>query len=88
MLATVPRPIPSTRHLESDWRFAELVVRTHLEPGLRLRYLEEPAEVLAEFGLSLPEGATAPVLPGGGARSENPWADACPTALSFTIEGN
>ncbi|MDH6110619.1 putative thiazole/oxazole-modified microcin (TOMM)-like peptide [Kitasatospora sp. MAP12-15] len=61
--ATVP-DAPSTNALECDWRFAELVVWTYLDPTLRTRYTVEPAAVLAEFGLLLPAGTAAPSLDG------------------------
>lgn len=49
--------------LEHDWRFAELVAATWLEPGLNTRYAHSPEAVLAEFGIVLAEGETAPRLP-------------------------
>lgn len=48
--------------IELDWRFAELVVRTWMEPELNARYLADPVSVLAEFGLSVAEPALAPRL--------------------------
>jgi putative thiazole/oxazole-modified microcin (TOMM)-like peptide len=52
----------STR-LESDWRFAELIAATWVEPELSFRYAQSPEAVLAEFGIVLAEGETAPELP-------------------------
>lgn len=48
--------------IELDWRFAELVVRTWIEPELARRYAEDPLPVLAEFGLSVPDASAAPRL--------------------------
>lgn len=59
--STVP-DAPSTSALERDWRFAELVVWTHLDPTLLSRYYADPATVLGEFGLLLPTGTPAPPL--------------------------
>lgn len=53
---------PSAADLERDWRFAELVMRTRLEPDLHARYAADARCVLAEFGLPLPAGAQAPLL--------------------------
>lgn len=49
--------------LESDWRFAELIAATWVEPELSARYTETPDVVLAEFGIVLAAGETAPALP-------------------------
>lgn len=49
--------------LENDWRFAELIAATWLEPELSIRYTQSPAAVLAEFGILLREGEAAPALP-------------------------
>lgn len=49
--------------LESDWRFAELITATWVEPELSARYTETPDVVLAEFGIVLAAGETAPELP-------------------------
>jgi len=51
--------------LENDWRFAELIARTWMEPALRERYLAEPVQVLAEAGIELPYGCPVPALPSG-----------------------
>lgn len=48
--------------IELDWRFAELVVRTWMEPELGVRYQTDPVSVLAEFGLSVVDPALAPKL--------------------------
>jgi putative thiazole/oxazole-modified microcin (TOMM)-like peptide len=48
--------------IELDWRFAELVVRTWMEPELARRYAEDPVPVLAEFGLFLTDASAAPRL--------------------------
>ncbi|BFV59175.1 hypothetical protein KCMC57_up42790 [Kitasatospora sp. CMC57] len=53
---------PSTPDLECDWRFAELVVWTHLDPELRARYAVDPRAVLAEFDVVLPTGTAVPPL--------------------------
>lgn len=46
----------STEHTGTeDRRFAELAVRTGLEPGLEARYTADPVAVLAEFGLPAAE---------------------------------
>ncbi len=60
-VAIVP-VVSCTTGLEHDWRFAALVMATHLDPSLSVRYAVEPAAVLAEFGLVLPTGAPAPEL--------------------------
>lgn len=49
--------------MEQDWRFAELVARTWIEPALSTRYQEDPHAVLADFGLHLPSGCAVPLLP-------------------------
>ncbi|SEB31114.1 putative TOMM peptide [Streptomyces misionensis] len=49
--------------LTHDWRFAELIARTWMEPALRERYLAEPRRVLAEAGIELPAGCPVPALP-------------------------
>jgi putative thiazole/oxazole-modified microcin (TOMM)-like peptide len=48
--------------IELDWRFAELVVRTWMEPELGRRYAVDPVAVLAEFGLTVADAALAPRL--------------------------
>ncbi len=68
MRATDLPSAPSTRDLECDWRFAELVVWTHLDPELRARYAVDPRAVLAEFDVTLPAGMAAPAL----RRSQHP----------------
>jgi putative thiazole/oxazole-modified microcin (TOMM)-like peptide len=52
----------STTPVELDWRFAELVARTWLEPELAERYGADPCAVLAEFGLSIADPGDAPRL--------------------------
>jgi putative thiazole/oxazole-modified microcin (TOMM)-like peptide len=52
----------STTPVELDWRFAELVARTWLEPELAERYGADPCAVLAEFGLSIADPGEAPRL--------------------------
>lgn len=55
--------VPGTEiPIELDWRFAELVVRTWMEPELAVRYLADPVSVLAEFGLSVADAVLAPKL--------------------------
>lgn len=49
--------------LENDWRFAELIAATWVEPGLSSRYARTPDAVLAEFGILLAAGQPAPELP-------------------------
>ncbi|GAA2055117.1 hypothetical protein GCM10009839_74530 [Catenulispora yoronensis] len=48
--------------IEMDWRFAELVARTWMEPDLAHRYRNDPVPVLAEFGLTVTSAAQAPRL--------------------------
>jgi hypothetical protein len=48
--------------IELDWRFAELVVRTWMEPELARRYAQDPIPVLAEFGLFVDDACAAPRL--------------------------
>jgi putative thiazole/oxazole-modified microcin (TOMM)-like peptide len=48
--------------VEQDWRFAELVARTWMEPGLVDRYATDPCSVLAEFGLTVTRSEDAPSL--------------------------
>jgi putative thiazole/oxazole-modified microcin (TOMM)-like peptide len=48
--------------IEMDWRFAELVARTWMEPDLAYRYRVDPVPVLAEFGLTVASAADAPRL--------------------------
>lgn len=52
-----------TSSVEHDWRFAELVARTCLQPELALRYALEPRNVLAEFGIPVAPGSVIPALP-------------------------
>ncbi|GAA2077409.1 hypothetical protein GCM10009801_33490 [Streptomyces albiaxialis] len=49
--------------LSTDWRFAELAARCHLDPVLATRYAVEPYGVLAEFGIHAEEGDPIPALP-------------------------
>ena len=49
--------------VEHDWRFAELVARSFLQPELALRYALEPRNVLAEFGIPMTAGSAIPALP-------------------------
>ncbi|MEV7601805.1 hypothetical protein AB0O91_31020 [Kitasatospora sp. NPDC089797] len=49
--------------IDKDWRFAELIVRVWTEPGLRRRYEENPARVLAEAGIRTVPGEAIPALP-------------------------
>ncbi|MGW2490555.1 hypothetical protein ACWCV9_25555 [Streptomyces sp. NPDC001606] len=49
--------------LDKDWRFAELIVRAWNDPGLRLRYEQNPYQVLAEAGIRPLPGESAPTLP-------------------------
>ncbi|MDH2390788.1 hypothetical protein QCN29_18730 [Streptomyces sp. HNM0663] len=51
--------------VEHDWRFAELVARSCLQPELALRYALEPRNVLAEFGLTTGPESPIPALPTG-----------------------
>ena len=48
--------------VEQDWRFAELIARTWMEPGLADRYAADPCTVLAEFGLTIARAEDAPSL--------------------------
>jgi hypothetical protein len=48
--------------VEQDWRFAELVVRSWMEPELVVRYAVDPCGVLAEFGLKVAGPQDAPAL--------------------------
>ncbi|MFD9125580.1 TIGR04351 family putative TOMM peptide [Kitasatospora sp. NPDC059571] len=56
--------LPAARvSIEQDWRFAELVARTWLEPGLAESYTQDPRGVLADFGIELAAGEPVPALP-------------------------
>lgn len=48
--------------VEQDWRFAELVARSWMEPELAVRYAADPCRVLAEFGLKVARREDAPSL--------------------------
>ncbi len=48
--------------VEHDWRFAELVARSWMEPELAVRYAADPCRVLAEFGLTVARREDAPGL--------------------------
>ncbi len=48
--------------VEQDWRFAELIARVWMEPGLGDRYAADPCTVLAEFGLDVTSPEDAPDL--------------------------
>ncbi|MFK4221523.1 hypothetical protein [Streptomyces sp. NPDC019890] len=48
--------------VEHDWRFAELVARSFLQPELALRYALEPRNVLAEFGIATDSSTAIPAL--------------------------
>jgi hypothetical protein len=48
--------------VEQDWRFAELIARVWMEPGLGDRYAADPCTVLAEFGLDVTRPEDAPDL--------------------------
>ncbi|HEU5429417.1 MAG TPA: hypothetical protein VFU74_21240 [Actinocrinis sp.] len=48
--------------VEHDWRFAELVARSWMEPELVVRYAADPCAVLAEFGLEVTRREDAPSL--------------------------
>lgn len=48
--------------VEHDWRFAELVARSWMEPELAVRYAADPCGVLAEFGLTVARREDAPSL--------------------------
>ncbi|MEV6398569.1 hypothetical protein AB0M39_27980 [Streptomyces sp. NPDC051907] len=50
-------------HIDHDWRFAELVARSCLQPDLALRYALEPLTVLAEFGIVAGPDTVIPALP-------------------------
>jgi hypothetical protein len=50
------------KQVEQDWRFAELIARTWMEPGLAERYAADPCTVLAEFGLTVARPEDAPAL--------------------------
>lgn len=52
-----------TTSVEHDWRFAELVARSFLQPELALRYALEPRNVLAEFGIPIAPESIIPALP-------------------------
>lgn len=52
-----------TGSVEHDWRFAELVARSFLQPELALRYALEPRNVLAEFGIPTTTDSAIPALP-------------------------
>ncbi|MCZ4119590.1 hypothetical protein [Streptomyces sp. H39-S7] len=49
--------------IEQDWRFAELVALSWIEPDLSVRYAQDPSRVLAEFGLHVNDDGTTPDLP-------------------------
>jgi hypothetical protein len=59
----VPAMSQTTSEVEHDWRFAELVARSWVNPDLAVCYREDPHSVLAEFELRLDAGAAAPPLP-------------------------
>lgn len=68
--------------IDQNWRFAELVARSCLQPGLRDRYTAEPRAVLAEFGLHIPAGSPVPELPA-------PADDAAPVCLDpWSVENS
>ncbi|MDQ0939576.1 hypothetical protein [Streptomyces sp. V1I1] len=52
-----------TGSVEHDWRFAELVARSYIQPELALRYALEPRNVLAEFGIPTTPESSIPALP-------------------------
>ncbi|HEU5357092.1 MAG TPA: hypothetical protein VFU65_21660 [Actinocrinis sp.] len=52
----------SNTPVEQDWRFAELVARSWMEPELVVRYAADPCAVLAEFGLEVTRREDAPSL--------------------------
>jgi hypothetical protein len=52
----------SNTPIEHDWRFAELVASSWMEPELVVRYAADPCAVLAEFGLELARPQDAPAL--------------------------
>ncbi|GAA0668378.1 hypothetical protein GCM10010193_20230 [Kitasatospora atroaurantiaca] len=62
IIETTHRRPHRTLDVERDWRFAELVVRTRIEPDLEARYAIDPTSVLAEFGLHLAPGAAVPAV--------------------------
>ncbi|MFI6847853.1 hypothetical protein OG535_04635 [Kitasatospora sp. NBC_00085] len=49
--------------IDKDWRFAEVILRAWTEPGLRHRYEDDPAQVLAEAGIQTVPGEPLPALP-------------------------
>lgn len=49
--------------IERDWRFAELVALSWIEPDLSIRYTQNPSQVLAEFGLHIDGDVSTPDLP-------------------------
>ncbi|MCM2423291.1 MULTISPECIES: hypothetical protein [Streptomyces] len=49
--------------IEQDWRFAELVALSWIEPDLSIRYAQNPSQVLAEFGLHVDGDGSTPDLP-------------------------
>ncbi|WP_153450950.1 hypothetical protein [Streptomyces smaragdinus] len=55
----------NTAAIEDDWRFAELVVRSILDPELAGRYSADPRSVLAEFGLRTDHRTQTPAIPTG-----------------------
>lgn len=64
--------------IDQNWRFAELVAQSCLQPGLRERYTAQPRAVLAEFGIRLTAGEPLPELPGAAEDiapvSLDPWS--------------
>lgn len=48
--------------IELDWRFAELVADSWVEPELALRYAADPVALLAEYGMTV-TAQDAPALP-------------------------
>jgi hypothetical protein len=54
--------------IESDWRFAAIVARTHIEPDFAARYETDPHAVLREFGLHIDTRTATPKLPVDGDR--------------------
>lgn len=59
MISTTGSP---TSSIELDWRFAELVADTWVEPELALRYAADPVAMLAEYGMAV-AASDAPALP-------------------------